>query len=100
MDQPRNDPVDRERTTRQEAGESILHGPNMPGVFGVAVGVVSLFIGLLSLVRGAETTGAVAIALAAGSAAAGVGWLLLVHRQLRRAEERWEAAHSHMPPTS
>jgi hypothetical protein len=98
LDHTRNDPVDRERTTRQHAGESLLHGPNTPGIFGVAVGVVALVIGLLSLARGEETTGTVAIALAAGSAAAGVGWIMFAHRHVRRTEVTSAAAPLDRPP--
>jgi hypothetical protein len=72
----RNDPVDDERPTKPPVSDSLIHGPNAPGVFGVVVSVVALFIGLFALVSGGETTGAVAIAVAAGSAAAGVGWVM------------------------
>lgn len=103
MDHPRTDPVDHERTKGRQAREPLLHGPHVPGIFGVAVGLVALLLGLFALASGDDTTGTVAIAVAAGSAAFGVGWLVTVHRRAHGAEDDSAATHPDPPappPTS
>ena len=60
MDNPRRDPVDHERSTRQHAGESMKNGANAPGLAGVAVAVVALIVGLFALATGHVVVGCIA----------------------------------------
>jgi hypothetical protein len=94
LDHTENTPVDVERTTRAHAGETMKDGHNVPGLVGVAIGVIALVIGLFSMATGQESRGLVAVVVAAVSATAGVGWLMYTHRRVRQAELDWYAKNS------
>jgi hypothetical protein len=97
LDHTENTPVDVERTTRAHAGQTMKDGHNVPGLLGVAFGVISLVVGLFLMATGQESRGFVAVIVAAGSAIIGVGWLIHTHRKVRRAELAWYAEHSDEP---
>lgn len=92
MNSPK-DPVDRARTTRPHAGESMKDTRNMPGL--VLIGVaLALFVSALAAHGAGHHS--VGIGLGSGSAALfiiGGGWLLVEHLRVRKIEERWYAEH-------
>lgn len=103
MDYLKTDPVDHERTFRRHAGETLIHGPHAPGVYGVIVAAGALIIGLFAFATGHPLAGSAAALLAAVLGVASATWLLHTHRKVRAAELRWHAAHSDEPappPTS
>lgn len=97
LDQIESTPVDVERTTRAHAGQTMKDGHNVPGLVGMAFGVISLVVGLFLLATGQESRGLVAVTVAVVSAIIGVAWLIHTHRQVRRAELDWYAEHSDEP---
>lgn len=97
------DPVDHARTTREHAGETMKNGANAPGLFAAALGVVALVAGLFGVAAGQTTVGVIALAVAAVAGIVGLAWLAYTHRQVRKNEREWYAAHSDEPappPTS
>ena len=72
MDNPRRDPVDHERSTRQHAGESMKNGANAPGLAGVAVAVVALIVGLFALATSHVVVGCIAARPNCGSWQTGI----------------------------
>ncbi|BBY31667.1 protein UsfY [Mycolicibacterium sediminis] len=101
------DPVDHARTTRQHAGESMKNGHNAPGLIGVALGVVSLFIGLAAFASGGTMAGVICVSVSAVAFIAGGTWLFLAHRRVRRQELEWADKNPRVdsdvvaqPPTS
>lgn len=83
---PKNDPVDHERTTRQHAGESVKDSANAPGLVGIALGVVALIVGLFALATKHPDVGIAGVILAAVAAGAGAAWMLWAHRRVRNAD--------------
>lgn len=98
-----SDPIDHARTTRQHAGETMKNGTNSPGLVLVAIGVVALVVGLYGLAVGSTVGALSGIGLAVMLGSAGLTWVLLAHREVRKDERRWHAAHpeqSLQPPAS
>jgi uncharacterized membrane protein HdeD (DUF308 family) len=81
LNQTERTPVDVERTTRAHAGQTMKDGHNVPGLVGVAFGVISLVVGLFLLATGQESRGFVAVIVAVMSAMVGVAWLVHTHRR-------------------
>ncbi|OBG24326.1 hypothetical protein [Mycobacterium sp. 852002-51057_SCH5723018] len=103
MNYLKSDPVDHERTFRRHAGETLIHGPHAPGVYGVIVAAGALIVGLFAFATGHLLAGSVAAMLAVLLSVASAAWLLHTHRKVRDAELRWHATHSDEPappPTS
>jgi hypothetical protein len=103
VDNLTSDPVDHERTFRQHAGETLIHGPHAPGVYGTIVAAGALIIGLFAFATGHLLAGSAAAILAVLLAVASAAWLLRTHRQVREAELAWHASNSDEPappPTS
>ena len=92
-----DDPVDHERTFRRHAGETVTHGANAPGVYGVIVAAGALVIGLCAFATGHIVAGSTAVILAAVLGAASAAWLARSHRKVRDAELRWHAENSDEP---
>jgi uncharacterized membrane protein len=97
VDHTENTPVDVERTTRAHAGQAMKDGHNVPGLVGVAIGVIALVVGLFLMATGQESRGLAAMVVAAVSAAVGIGWLIHTHRGVRRAELDWYEKNSDEP---
>lgn len=97
-----SDPVDHSRTTRQHAGETMKNGANAPGLVLVALGVVSMVLGLFAFAYGSTTAGTIAVCVAVPVALAGGAWLLVAHRRVRSDELRRAAVHptAEAPPPS
>lgn len=97
------DPVDHARTTRQHAGETMKAGHNAPGLIGVALGVLSLVIGLYLLANAMTSGGVVAVVLAVVLIGGGLFWLNRMHHKVQLEQRDWHAknpeAH-YEPPTS
>lgn len=98
VDYRKNAPVDHARTTRQQAGESLRNGANVPGLAGSAVSVMALTVGLFAVATGHLATGATALIVAVVLGALSAAWLMRAHRKVRDAELRWHAAYSDQPP--
>jgi len=92
-----SDPIDHARTTRQHAGETMKNGTNSPGLVLVAIGVVALVVGLYGLAVGSAIGAFSGIGLAVILASAGLSWVLLAHREVRKSERCWHAAHPNEP---
>lgn len=103
MDDPKTDPVDHDRTTRQHAGEAMKNGANSVGIAAVGFGVTALITGLFAFATGNPGVGTGAVVLAVLVTAAGLAWLRRTHNRVRAVELRWHDAHSDRPappPTS
>jgi hypothetical protein len=97
VDYLKTDPVDHERTFRQHAGETLIHGPHAPGVYGTIVAAGALIIGLFAVATGHLLAGSASAIVSVLLAVASAAWLLHTHRKVREAELRWHAAHSDEP---
>jgi hypothetical protein len=97
LDDTESTPVDVERTTRAHAGETMKDGHNVPGLVGVAIGVIALVVGLFLMATGQEGRGLVAVIAAASTSTVAVGWLIYTHRRVRQAELDWYAENSDEP---
>lgn len=87
------DPVDHVRTTHQHAGESFIDTLWLPGLFAVALAVVSIA-GLITAVGFHQLAllppiGLVALALLI----IGFGLIAAEHQRVNRVERRWNAEH-------
>ncbi|GAB3017291.1 hypothetical protein [Mycobacterium bourgelatii] len=99
----KTDPVDHHRTTRKHAGETLKNGSNAPGLVAVAIGVITLIVGLYLLATGDAIAGTVAVVVALVAGTGGLGWLAFTHRRVRQAEQRLYAEAFDQPappPTS
>lgn len=88
MDHSKIDPIDHDRTTRKHAGETMKDGANAPGLVAVAVGILTLVVGLFFLATGNALVGWVALVLAVTIGVGGLSWLAYAHRRVRKAEQR------------
>ena len=91
-----SDPIDHARTTRQHAGETMKNGTNSPGLVLVAIGWWRWLWACTD--SPSSTVGALSgIGLAVVLSSAGLTWVLLAHREVRKDERRWHAAHPGRP---
>src|SRR5919108_4023622 len=92
------DPVDRSRTTRPHAGESMKDNKVMPGLIVIGLALVS-FVACLAAFATRHSDVGLTLALLSGAGfIIGGGWLLIEHMRVRRIEERWYAEHPGAEP--
>jgi hypothetical protein len=87
------DHVDRARTTRPHAGESMKDTARMPGLLLVAAGVVAFLISLADFALGQVGLGVAALVVALLAAGAGLASLATERRGVRQAERDWPVNH-------
>jgi hypothetical protein len=92
------DPVDRHRTTRPRAGESMKNTWRMPGFLLVGVGVIAFVMCLAAFALGRIGVGIAATIVTLLTAGAGIAWLAMEARRVRNAER--ERVTDHRGPGS
>jgi hypothetical protein len=87
------DPIDRHRTTRSRAGESMKNAARTPGMFLVAAGVVAFAVCLASFALRQVGLGVGAAVVALLATGAGFGWMAMESRRIRHVEREWSSTH-------
>jgi hypothetical protein len=89
----KHDHTDHCRTTQPHAGQWFKNGRGLPGVFGIALGVLAV---VSSDAGAAYRSPAWTIAMGIAAVAplsAGAGWVLLEGRRIGRVDVQWMVAH-------
>ncbi|WAC90555.1 protein UsfY [Mycobacterium sp. Aquia_213] len=87
------DPVDHLRTTRPLAGESLIDVLHWPGYLMVVAGLVAVCGSLAAFGTGHQDEGMTAGVTAIVVTLAGLVWLAVEHRRVRRIFNRWYLDH-------
>ena len=87
------DPVDHSRTHFQHAGESMIDVYFWPGLFLIAVAVVSLVSCVAALAYKNTDLLIWAGLTTVLTASGGISWLIVERRRVRRIEAKWHAEH-------
>ncbi|KRQ25372.1 MULTISPECIES: protein UsfY [Mycobacteroides] len=88
------DPVDHERTFRPHAGESLKDRASWPGLALIALGVISVVLGLTAAGYRLYTWTSIAGALALALFFLGWLWLHIERKRVRQMESVWQKEHS------
>jgi hypothetical protein len=83
---PTRDPIDRRRTTRPLAGESMKNTAKAPGFILLAAGVVAFVVCVADFALGQVGVGVAALVVALLAAGGGLAWLGMEGRRIRQVE--------------
>jgi hypothetical protein len=88
-----HDPVDHARTTQNHAGESFTDTLWLPGLFLLALGIVTIA-GFVAATAYGHAEAQLPLGLVAGAlVTAGAILITLEHQRVKRVEARWMAQH-------
>ena len=91
MGDTHSDPTDHSRTHHQHAGESMIDGYFLPGLFLIGVGVVAVVACIAALAYHHPELLVWAGLTAALTVCGGVSWLFVERHRIRRVEAYWDA---------